>query len=95
MTSKTDKNDLQACWIYKSSRKEEMYLYLSEEEGFDEVPDELRKTFGEPVFVMELELSEQRPLARADTVAVMRSLKDEGFYLQMPPKLNPDLYFGD
>ncbi len=72
-----------------------MYLYLTGEEGFDDVPDALRFSFGEPVFVMELELSLERQLARADIVVVMQSLKDEGFYLQMPPKLNPDLYFGD
>lgn len=95
MTSQTENNDLLPCWIYKSSRKEEMYLYLTKEDDFDEVPEGLLKSFGEPVFVMELELSEQRQLARADIVAVMQSLKDEGFYLQMPPKLDPDLHFGD
>ena len=83
------------CWIYKSIRKEEMYLYLADENGFDEIPEALKQTFGEKVFVMELELSAQRQLARADVDAVIQSLKEDGFYLQMPPKLDPDLYFGD
>lgn len=83
------------CWIYKSSRKEEMYLYLADENGLDEIPEALKQSFGETVFVMELELSAQRQLARADIEAVIQSLKEEGFYLQMPPKLDPDLYFGD
>lgn len=95
MTSQAKNNELLPCWIYKSSRKDEMYIYLIEEEGFDEIPDTLRQSFGEPIFVMELVLSEKRQLARADTVAVMHSLKDEGYYLQIPPKLDPDLHFGD
>ena len=95
MTSQAENINSLPCWIYKSSRKDEMYIYLAEEEGFDDVPEDLRQSFGEPVFVMELKLSEQRPLARADVVAGMRSLRDEGFYLQIPPKLNPDLHFGD
>lgn len=95
MNSQTNNPDQLSCWIYKSSRKDEMYLYLSEEEGFDQIPDELRKTFGELIFVMELELSEERELARVDVSEVIKSLNDEGFFLQMPPKLDPDLYFGD
>ena len=95
MTSNKDKNGSLSCLIYKSTRKEEMYLYLTEEEKFDHVPEILLKSFGEPVFVMELELSQDRQLARADIVVVMQSLKDEGFYLQIPPRLDPDLHFGD
>ena len=26
------------CWIYKSPRKEEMYLYLTAREGFEALP---------------------------------------------------------
>ncbi len=88
-------SEQRSCWIYKSTRKEEMYLYLSTEDGFDEVPESLKLAFGDPVFVMELELSEQRHLARADVTTVMQSLNDEGFYLQIPPEINPDLHFGD
>ena len=91
----TDNTDQKTCWIYKSTRKEEMYLYLAEEDGFDEVPEPLKQSFGDPIFVMELKLSKQRQLARADVIAVIKSLCEEGFYLQIPPKLDPDLYFGD
>ncbi|MCW8946362.1 MAG: YcgL domain-containing protein, partial [Sedimenticola sp.] len=31
------------CWIYRSSKKEEMYLYLAKEENFEDVPDALMK----------------------------------------------------
>jgi uncharacterized protein YcgL (UPF0745 family) len=83
------------CWIYKSPLKEEMYLYVSEEEGFDQVPKALMARFGNPVFVMELELHEERPLAREDVLQVMGNLREQGFHLQMPPKLEPWLYHGN
>ncbi len=78
------------CWIYRSSRKNEMYLYLSAEEGFDAVPDSLLSLFGEPVPVMELELSPARSLAREDVSQVMKNLQERGFHLQMPPSQVPE-----
>lgn len=83
------------CWIYKSPLKEEMYLYVAQEEGFDRVPDALMARFGKPALVMELELHEERPLAREDVVQVMQNLDERGFHLQMPPELKPALYHGN
>lgn len=85
----------QSCWIYKSPLKDEMYLYLAREEDFDCVPELLMRRFGKPVPVMQLELHEQRSLARAEVQAVMKQLSEEGYYLQMPPKLAPDIYHGN
>jgi len=53
------------------------------------------RRFGRPIPVMELELHEQRPLARAEVQAVMKQLGEEGYYLQMPPQLVPDIYHGN
>jgi len=83
------------CWIYRSSRKDEMYLYLATEDDMAVVPDGLMREFGVPCLVMMLELSPGRPLARADVGAVIAALEKDGFYLQLPPKLRPELYFGD
>jgi uncharacterized protein YcgL (UPF0745 family) len=83
------------CWIYRSPRKEEMYLYLKTEDDFDAVPEALLSRFGTPVKVMELTLSTQRNLAREDVNKVMENLHTQGFHLQMPPKLQVDLYEGD
>jgi uncharacterized protein len=83
------------CWIYKSPLKEEMYLYVTQEEGFDRVPDALMARFGKPALVMELELHEERPLAREDVVQVMQNLDARGFHLQMPAELKPWLYHGN
>ncbi|WP_456445752.1 YcgL domain-containing protein [Thiolapillus sp.] len=84
-----------SCWIYKSSKKDEMYLYLAEEDGFAAVPEGLMAHFGKPTLVMELALDMDRQLARAEVGAVMRQLESEGYYLQMPPELRPDIYHGN
>ena len=83
------------CWIYRSSKKDEMYLYLAREEDFDSLPEALMSRFGRPLFVMQLELHADRPLAREDVQQVMANLRERGFHLQMPPKLDPELYHGN
>jgi len=72
-----------------------MYLYLAREDDFDSVPELLLRRFGTPTLVMALELHENRPLARAEVSRVMERLEEEGYYLQMPPKLAPDIYHGN
>ena len=83
------------CWVYRSPRKQEMYLYLAEEDAFDKVPDELLQSFGEPILVIGLELSAERQLAREDVNQVMHNLRTQGYHLQMPPQLRPELYHGN
>ncbi len=72
-----------------------MYLYLAREDDFECVPEELLRRFGRPQRVMELELHEERRLARADAREVMRQLAENGYYLQLPPVLVPDICHGD
>lgn len=74
------------CYIYKSSKKEQLYLYLPRQDDFAEVPEILLQTMGVPQRVMELELTPERPLARANAPEVLASLEEKGFYLQMPPR---------
>ncbi len=83
------------CWIYRSSRKQEMFLYLAREEGFDRVPEALLERFGNASLVMKLELHPERTLAREDVTRVMANLSSQGFHLQMPPDIKPHLYEGE
>ncbi|MEW8027703.1 MAG: YcgL domain-containing protein [Candidatus Thiodiazotropha sp.] len=83
------------CWIYRSPRKDEMYLYIARQDDFSCVPEALLQRFGKPVQVMEITLTEQRKLAREDVALVMANLNSQGFHLQLPPKLDVDLYTGD
>ena len=73
------------CDIFKGSRKEGMYIYVSRVDGLDKVPQGLLDSFGTPVLVTRLMLTKNKKLARADVVKVMEDIKRQGFYLQMPP----------
>jgi uncharacterized protein len=77
------------CDIYKTASKDEMYLYLCRAKGFKAVPEALLKSFGEPILVTTMVLSEAKKLARADITKVLNDLSVHGFYLQMPPPKFP------
>lgn len=77
------------CDIYKTASKDEMYLYLNRPKGFESVPEVLLKSFGEPILVTTLVLTESKKLARADIKKVMADLAGQGFFLQMPPPKFP------
>jgi uncharacterized protein YcgL (UPF0745 family) len=72
-------------WIYKGSRRAETYLYVPEENDFERVPAELLEAMGALELVMELELHEERQLARVDAGDVMKGIGKVGYFLQMPP----------
>ena len=72
-------------WIYKGKRREEAYLYLPAADCFDDVPEDLLNAMGELSLVLELDLSSERTLARANSREVLSSIESRGFYLQMPP----------
>lgn len=71
--------------VYRSSRKQEMYLYVDAREDLSRVPEGLLERFGRPVEALSLLLTPERPLARAEAAAVLASIADNGFYLQLPP----------
>ena len=77
--------DSTTCYIYRSSKKHETYLFLTKEDDFSCLPDELIKAFGVPKKAMELELTAETKMARSNPVEVLTNLKEKGFYLQMPP----------
>lgn len=80
--------------IYKSLRKPDAYLYLREKDAFGIVPDSVRSPLGELSFVMSLELSPERKLARADAAVVHSNLIERGYYLQVPPSVLDPLVAG-
>ncbi|NOQ82203.1 MAG: hypothetical protein GQ548_06740 [Methylophaga sp.] len=75
-------------YIYKSRIKNELYLYINKKDDFSQVPQALYDSMGkEPVFVMEVELSPERKLAREDVSTVIKSLESQGFHVQIPPPI--------
>ena len=74
------------CSVVRSSMKDFTYIYLLEGHDFDDLPVALKKVFGKPEAVMNLELSPDRKLAYEDVTEVIQNLAEKGYHLQMPPQ---------
>lgn len=74
------------CAIYKSDKKLDYYLYVEREDDFSRVPKNLLSLLGSLEFVMAFQLSATRKLAQADVDEVIKSLQQDGYYLQSPPR---------
>lgn len=73
------------CSIYKTNKKEGMYLFIPRREDFSQVPETLLTMFGQPKLVVTMNLVETRTLAFANSKTVLENLTAQGYYLQMPP----------
>ena len=72
------------CFIYSSSNKPDLYIYLAEEDNFENVPKAMYDSLGNIAFSMELDLSEKIKLARDDIKVVKANLNEHGFHIQLP-----------
>ncbi|NRA55739.1 MAG: YcgL domain-containing protein [Gammaproteobacteria bacterium] len=72
------------CSVYKSTKKADTFLYIAKRDDFSPVPKQLMSTFGRPVFVMMFSLA-KRELSIANKDKVIAQIKEQGFYLQIPP----------
>ncbi|ROR14813.1 YcgL domain-containing protein [Erwinia sp. JUb26] len=73
------------CVIYRSTKRDQTYLYVEKKDDFSRVPEALMSGFGKPQLAMLLPLDGSKKLVGADIEKVRAALRDEGFYLQMPP----------
>ncbi len=91
--------DSMTCFVYRSEQKSGLYVYLTEKDNIEIIPEALRKRIGSLVFTFEFELTESRKLARNNTKEVMQGLREKGYFLQMPPAntnfLDLDLHQSD
>lgn len=72
------------CFVYRSPRKRDTYLYLPEADVFSQLPPGLMRVFGQPQFALEFDLTPGRRLAAADAGQVLENLRRQGYFLQMP-----------
>lgn len=79
------------CAIYKTKKKDGMYLYVAKREDFSCVPDSLMVAFGKPIFVMLFNLKGEKQLIHISNQEVLEKIQQQGFYLQMP-KQEENLY---
>mgnify|MGYP001265041932 FL=1 len=73
------------CAVYRSRRNPDTYLYVDHHEGLSRVPEALQRELGGTERAMTLVLTPQRRLARTSAAEVLRAIREQGYYLQMPP----------
>lgn len=71
--------------VFRSSKQDGMYIYVAKDKGLSVVPDALMARFGRGEPAMVILLDEDKKLARADAVNVLTAIRDNGYYLQLPP----------
>ncbi len=81
----TDQTNPMDVVVYRSRRREETYLFLPAQAAYDELPEALQTHFGEAESFLEFTLYEERYLSQSDSRAVLNALREQGFYLQLPP----------
>lgn len=81
------------CYVYRSEKRADTYVYLREEGAFELLPEALRTGLLPLVATLSFELTEDRRLAREDAAVVRANLRDRGFHVQLPPPTHrlPDM----
>ncbi len=72
------------CYVYRSSRKPDTYLYTTKKDDFENLPETVLRVFGTPEFSMSFNLTADRKLAQHDAKLVIAKLESEGYFLQLP-----------
>ncbi len=79
------------CFVYKSLRKADTYVYLRAADGFDVLPATIVEQLGNLAFVIEIDLSPTRKLVRENVEEVMVNLIAKGYHLQFPPPVQDNM----
>ena len=75
------------CFVYKGARQPDTYLFVERARDFSRVPKSLLTLMGSLNNVLKLELTPDLTLVRSQPKEIMRQLKDQGFYLQLPDRI--------
>ena len=73
------------CAVFRSRRNPDTYLYVDHHEGLGRVPEALQRELGGVERAMTLVLTPERRLARTTAAEVLRAIREQGYYLQLPP----------
>lgn len=73
------------CVIYRSTKRDQTYLYVTKKDDFSQVPAQLMASFGKPQLIMLLPLDGRKKLVGASLDKVKQKLQEQGYYLQLPP----------
>jgi len=72
------------CSVFRSSKKDEMYLYVDKMEKMTRVPDPLKEMFGAPIHVFDMLLTPEKELSRVDAAKVLEDIREKGYILRLP-----------
>lgn len=79
------------CAVYKSLKKDEMYLFIPSDTSLSDLPNDLLKIIGQTELVMTLNLTAEKKMARGTAKEIMQSIEEQGFHLQMPIRSEIDM----
>jgi len=71
------------CYVYKSLKKDNTYLYMTKQDDFDHVPLSLMNVFGEGEFCFEFKHEPTKKLSQEDSQQVYDNLQSLGYHLQL------------
>ncbi|PIE43049.1 MAG: hypothetical protein CSA50_07110 [Gammaproteobacteria bacterium] len=74
------------CSVYKSAKKEGMYLYIDKKSQLDDVPEALAQLFGRMIHVLDFLLTPNKKLAGVEATRVLQDIGEKGYFLQIPPR---------
>ncbi|WP_404362290.1 YcgL domain-containing protein [Marinobacter sp.] len=80
--------DRQFISVFRSSKNSDTYAYVRRGQVWDELPETLQSAFGKPVHAMDLIMTPERKLAKVSGDKLLSAIEDQGFYLQMPERLD-------
>ncbi len=78
------------CTVYKSLKKDESYLFIPTTTPLSDLPEELLNVLGQTEKVMTLNLTPEKKMARGTAAAIMKSIEEQGFHLQMQENILAD-----
>jgi len=76
------------CHIYKGKRKQEHYLFMPADSSLEEIPESILQILGEIQHVMKIDITPSTHLAQSDPEAILETIREKGFYIQIPSKDN-------
>jgi uncharacterized protein YcgL (UPF0745 family) len=71
--------------VYRSLKKAQTYVYLPSDQDYESLPEALIEQFGDAVLFLTFELHEKKKLAQVEAKSVLAALRNQGFFLQLPP----------
>ncbi len=71
-------------YVYRSSKKDGLYLYLPNTIDKCELPDAVSLQMGEPELALSFMLTSDRKLGQEDPATVISNIESQGFHIQMP-----------